>query len=397
MIEKTSENRMHISVWLLVISGYIAFFFPSSINGQIEPSLQYIQASIIAILIFSYSIANRFIKSNLALTCVFLILAMLFTLLSPFDYIAAGGLAPYLLMIAALTLKINETNVGPKVVIVNIALINGLILSIGFGIVVGNDFLIGLVERFYKAYDDNLFESMIIWYSKPVTVFATHSVAAIAYFCLFYLSHIISSSNQTPKFMRVYFNINKLLYILLLLLLTSSASLILFVLSIVIIISSAMVGCSGLINYLFGLVAIFVVGLLIYSFSEAFGVSLVDLTSQIFSYDAGGFLGRYAIGGRLQPTYDYILTNPFRPIGFTYGNDLSLGDNFIAEYIVKFSLVGYLVILAMLYLWVRQNFRKVALIAMTFIIATDLAYPLLTTVRLVGFMPLFFVAWLRTK
>jgi hypothetical protein len=388
---------MRGNAWLLIISGYIAFFFPSSISGQIEPSLQYIQSIIIAGLMLAQAKNNGFIESNLALILVFVTLAAFFTLLSPFDYVAAGGFGPYLLMMATLTTKINEMHMSVKPLILNILLINGVIFIMGFGIVGGNEIVIGLVESFYKAYDDNLFESMIVWYSKPVTVFATHSVAAIAYFCLFYLSHKISSFKQISKSMRFYFNLSKLLYIVLLLLLASNSSIILFAFSVLIIILSMMHELNGFLKILFGLTLVFFGGFLLYDFSGVFGLNLLDLIGKIFSYDAGGFLGRYASGGRLQSTYDYIIENPFRPIGMTYGGDLSLGDNFIAEYIIKYSLVGYLLILAMLYLWIRQNYRKVALILMIFIIATDLAYPLLTTVRLVGFMPLFILVWMHAR
>jgi hypothetical protein len=109
-----------------------------------------------------------------------------------------------------------------------------------------------------------------------------------------------------------------------------------------------------------------------------------------------GILSRYASGGRLQNSYDYLINNNFIPIGFSYSPDISFGDNFIAEYIIKISIVGYIIIMYLLWTWLRRNLTwRSAVLFFSFFLVTDLAYPLLVYSRVAAVLPFFVLLWLR--
>ena len=108
-----------------------------------------------------------------------------------------------------------------------------------------------------------------------------------------------------------------------------------------------------------------------------------------------GFLGRYTGGGRLQSTYEYLIENPFRPIGLTYDPRVSLGDNFIAEYIIRGSVPLYMAVLIASALFWRRNLgsRGAAAGFFLFFLACDIGYPLLPYYRTAGAIILFVIVW----
>ncbi len=373
--------------FLLIGSAYVALLFPSSIDGVIVPVLQTLQCIILASFFLIYGSINGFIKQNIALGVAIVFLLVIFTLFSPFDYVAIGGVAPYILMLSMLSTRIVMNKSMWNKFATNLLIINVMIFALGFGVLAGIEPLVWIIEKFYKAYDENLYESMIVWYSKPVGVFASHSIAAVAYFSLFLININLSCCGVASKSIRSAFLVSGFLYLILLLFLFSNSSVILFVVSVayllyffarkskktaIVLLMLSLVVCTCLV----------LGGVLSDSYNQI---------SEIFTYDAGGFLGRYTEGGRLQSTYDFIIDNPFRPIGLTYGDNIMLGDNFIAEYIVKISFLGYLLILLMLYNWIRLNGRRLLFISFAFFIAVDLGYPILTTVRLSGVLPFYFL------
>jgi len=114
--------------------------------------------------------------------------------------------------------------------------------------------------------------------------------------------------------------------------------------------------------------------------------------------EGNGFLARYAPGGRLQGTYEYLADNNLMPIGFSYSEDISLGDNFIAEYVVRTSPLGYAVVLYLLWSWFRRHLDlSQATAFFGFFLLADLAYPLLVYARVAAALPFFLFFWRRLE
>jgi len=119
----------------------------------------------------------------------------------------------------------------------------------------------------------------------------------------------------------------------------------------------------------------------------------------IFGGSSGnGFLSRYTSGGRLQVTYNYLTDNYFLPIGLTYSTKISLGDNFIAEYVIKLSIFGYFLILYYMWGWLRRHLAfSVAMGFFCFFIVADFAYPLLVYYRIAAALPFYALVWCRLE
>jgi hypothetical protein len=127
---------------------------------------------------------------------------------------------------------------------------------------------------------------------------------------------------------------------------------------------------------------------------ESFAV--FDAVTETLASPDNGFLGRYTAGGRLQPTYDYIANHPFRPIGLTTDpNRVSLGDNAIAEYVIRGSPVLYLAVLLSLWLFCADALHRRSDRAAFFLffVMSDFGYPLLSYARSVGLLALLAQIW----
>lgn len=380
-------SKKNSSAWLLVVAAYLSLLFPSSLDSDIEPILQIIQILVITFLLLLFSIRNGLNKINLLIGSLILFFLIIFTVLSPFNYVAIGGLPTYILIIILLSTSKNSLSFGQNQLI-HILIINIFIFILGFSTVHNNDTAVKFTESFYKIYDDNLFESMIIWHSKPITTFGTHSVAAVAYFCMLWLNFKASLMRHISNTLKLFFYGSVICYFILLYLLLSNSSILLLALAFSMVMIYILKRLTVIIKFLFGSLTISLILLVTNQVNDVATYSW-SVIEKIFSYDAGGFIARYTENGRLQPTYDYIINNPFLPVGLTYSENLAFGDNFIAEYVVKISIIGYALILIMLYRWLSDWYRESAFAIFIFFLIVDLAYPILTTFRLVGCIPLY--------
>jgi hypothetical protein len=124
-------------------------------------------------------------------------------------------------------------------------------------------------------------------------------------------------------------------------------------------------------------------------------VETIALVQAIAGDEGGGLLGRYLAGGRLQPTYDYLVSHHFLPVGLAFDESIALGDNFIAEYVLRISFFGYLILLGMLWMFLRANLhtRGQRVGFMLFFLAADIGYPLLPYPRVAACLPFFMLLW----
>lgn len=324
---------------------------------------------------------------------VLMAIMLLFTVASRFSYIAWGGVAPYILasvvLLTDFKLSRYEFNVKvDKCLIKTILFINIVISLLGFGILTEQSFLIELIQRYYQSLGEELYEQMVVWNSKPVTVFGSHSTAALAYFCFFALNFKLSRNINLSSFWRTVYFLFALGFLILNWLLASNTAVAMTVLAVLFFLIAPIRKLSNKSKFLF-----FIFGL-------AFFLVVVFDSSLFYSLfgesDANGFLGRYSSGGRLQSTYDYLINNSFIPIGFSHSPEIGLGDNFIAEYIVKASPFGYAIILFLLWTWFNRHLNKYRAIAFFgFIVLADFAYPLLVYSRIAAVLPFYVLIWQR--
>lgn len=396
-MNESVRSRRPVNALLIATAGVTSIFFPSSIGGEIDPILTVWQCAIVSLIFFVTLRHRRWIFPSLPIAILVLMLFLIFTVTSPLPEFTPGSLMPYLLLLTVL--MIDMRTVGrSRAPLFALLLINLCLLALGFGTLFHSQFGLEISERFYKAYDDELFASMISA-SKPVTVFASHSIAALAYFALFLLNLRLSRFEAIGRRTRHFLLLSSCGYVLLLPALTSNTSFALFLPAL------AMLAWH-VFRFLRPAVRMVVICLILVAgiaivrmvIEPATLEALSDLVEFVWSYEGGGFLGRYAIGGRLQPTYDFLASHYFLPIGLSYSPALALGDNFIAEYIIKISVIGYGALLLMLWTWLRRGVRdrRSRIGFMLFLLAADIGYPLLPYPRAAGFMPLFAMLWMYT-
>lgn len=374
-------------------SALFGFYFPTSIAGVISTPLSlgaFIGPALILLCLIKPS---KWQWRRVPYLLFFFAFLLIFTIVSPFNYVSWGGLAPYILISVVFLVDFKSEAWGGGLFVDRLLLwivvsVNIFIFVLGFGILVEDAYLLEFLGNNYQAISNSLFEQMVFWGLKPVTIFGSHSTAAFAYFSLFILSLKIIFVIGLSKVYKLFFLLSSFGFFVLNYLLFSNASVfvsILMLMTVIVVLNRIIHGPEKIIFYF-----LVIVGFLI-------SVYYFDLSQLIFGDSRdNGILARYGSGGRLQGTYDYLLDNYFMPIGLSYSLDIALGDNFIAEYIIKSSVVGYILLLLLLWTWLRRHLiYRTAIMFFLFFLITDFAYPLLVYSRVAATLPFFVLVWSR--
>lgn len=379
--------------YFIMASAIIGIFIPTSVGGEISSYyslLAFLVPAFLLLLSVKLSIWNqKRILYAAALFCIILI----FTALSPFLYIAWGGGAPYILAVIVLLTDFRSSmfSVNRKIdqlLMFTVFFISMLILTAGLGIIFESKFWVEFIGGNYQSLSDDLFEHMIVWNQKPVTVFGSHSTAAFVYFALFAINLKIARSINLNKFLKILYLGLVIGFAVLNWFLSSNTSIAMSAFMLLFFIAEPFKSIFKFAVPIAIGIAFFILMLIIYNF-----IAFQNFLSDV---DGNGITARYASGGRLQGTYDYLFNNYFVPIGISYSPALELGDNFIAEYIIKTSIFGYLIILYLLWSWLRiylSLYQSVAFFA--FFLIADFAYPLLVYSRVAAALPFFVLVWGR--
>jgi hypothetical protein len=377
------------------LSALVATYAPSSLAGVISPGLAVAQLAIIMIVAAALGLLYRFGRDGIALSAGMFAILLFATATSPIPDLAPGAAAPYLALGTVLAVRC-EPRATAMWAVRLFELLSATLQLLAMLVVLGVSAALEVNAQLYQAFYPELFEQMVEWYGKPVTVFATHSIAGLMYFA-FLATHVRLVASARSRLSRVIGAASIAVYLVLLALLLSNTSFLLFAAAIAFIVRNFFPR-RRLVAYVLAacmLIGLGAIGLrLIGDVDSVFG-----LLRETFGSSEGGFLGRYSAGGRLQQTYDYLADHPLRPIGFTYHPGvISLGDNFIAEYVVRGTVLLYGLLLVALWRFLRENLltRADAVALFVFFFAADLGYPLLTYGRALGVLFLFVAVWNHT-
>lgn len=384
------NKTQKLTVYLILCLSFIVLFIPSSYQGVIFNR----QSSYIDIIMFCMILIigtmNYFSKEGIVLSTLGMSILFLATLTSKLEYIAFGGIPEYLVIFGLFSITLHKQIFTSKYIPTIFYFISGIIILYAYLFILDFQKILQINASYYQAIDHNLFVSMTIWHKEPVTFFASHSIAGYIYFA-FLITHLKLFNSFHKISHRGYNLIFILAYMGLLILLLSNTSYILFVLSIVVVSVSFMrfhmkqtlpiliIICTVLIIEIYNYIPI-----------------IVESIKYIFLSHSNGLLSRYTAGGRLSGTYNYIAENIFRPIGFTYdASQIALGDNFIAEYIIKGGIFFYIIILFSLYSFLKRNLLNSKNIKyfMFFFLLSEIGYPLLVYYKTVGILLLLIMVW----
>ena len=381
-----SNYNTHIILFLTVV----VLFLPSSINGKIfTEEIAFVNIILVAYL-FVIGSLNSFSKEGILLSTLGMSVLFLSTLTSSLSYIAFGAIPQYLVIFTLFSINLRKDIFSSKYIIYVFYCISCIIILFAYLFIFDFQQILQINESYYQAISQELFTSMIIWSKKPVTFFASHSIAAYVYFA-FLFTHLKLFNYSPSSLSRIFTILFILAYMGLLILLVSNTGYILFVGSIFILVIYFMrFYTKQTIPILLLLCIIFVVE--IYDYIPA----IIEMVNHIFLSHSNGLLSRYTSGGRLDNTYHYIIENIFHPIGFTFDSSkISIGDNFIAEYIIRGGVFFYIIVLVSLYLFLKRNLlnQKNIKYFMFFFLLSDLGYPMLVYYRTVAILILLISIW----
>lgn len=385
-------NKEQITIALICLMALLALFFPTSFDGTIYPLMCTGATLLLTFMVFSIGLLNRFARQGVMIGLIILIIPFFASLFSPWSQLTFGAVVPYLFFVTVFTLKLPTLNEASEALVVIIfKVLSAMVQTFALLMVFDNGFMGDFNYNYYKAINEDLFEGMILWYAKPVAVFASHSIAGYMYFA-FAITHMKLFLIET-QWQRLFEIISILAYMALLLLLTSNTGLFLFFLVIAL---GGYNWFSSMRQFSLSKITatVIVLPLLAYGGFQSTEV-ISEYASSILSVEGAGFLARYTGGGRLQPTYDYLADNPLRPIGFTYDARIELGDNLVAEYIVRGGVQLYAMVLLGLVLFLMRNLKdaKSVYAFSFFFLLGDIGFPLLTYFRTPGLLIMFMVVW----
>ena len=110
----------------------------------------------------------------------------------------------------------------------------------------------------------------------------------------------------------------------------------------------------------------------------------------IYGSEGNGLTGRYSENSVLQPTIDYIIENPFSPIGLSYSDKLYYTDSGFILYTLRGSFLMPIVIYIGTFFFFLRNIanRKTAYFLFFSILIFEIGYPILINIRMLYFLPI---------
>lgn len=375
-------ERKHYIIYALLIVG---FFFPVSYHGvQLQVCFFIISFFLVTSLLF-------FIKLN-RLNIIFFSIANLslvvFTIWASFwfsEYSFGFYVNFFPLTVLFLTNFRDYPTKNAKAIFNFQLIVTWLIIILGVGIILGNDFIDNFLINFYNSAYEALMPNMLAA-RKPVATFGTHSVASFMLFFLFYMN--IETYKVRPKLIYL---ITSIVVLLLLIFVRSNAALAYSGISFILLFRIFAKRKSSLFIGLGIVVAIFL-------YVSVIDPSIVDVfyeydVLKILTSSDNGLAGRYSGNSVLAPTIDYIKHNPLVPLGFAYSDKLYYTDSGIILFMLRGSIILVLTIYLGFYCFLKDNFlsKRNTVYIFLFFIIFEIGFPVLIAPQVLCFIPFLIV------
>ena len=174
----------YIRKWIFVPLLFLGVLFPTSV-GEIT-NIQYYYFAFVLLFCCYFFIPKAITSWNIVAFLLVNILLILFTITASttFPTYSFGIFPSFFLLTLSFFLNLKEVN-SYKYIQLSFTLITFIIIILGGGIVLQNEFIVNFIKRNYTASYDDLVPNMLAL-RKPVITFATHSVAALFIFLFFF-------------------------------------------------------------------------------------------------------------------------------------------------------------------------------------------------------------------
>jgi hypothetical protein len=363
----------------------VSLFFPTSKLAVISTSFELLVYGpllfFLVLLLWRQPTYNTF---NLITGSIIISSLLLFTLIGSFMFnqISIGALPGYVCIAMVSLLNLNDSAYTGRILRITLLIVSIAQIILGIGIVTRDETIrYFLIDNYSSGYDTLV--PFMIDDLKPVTTFASHSVAGFFFFIIFLLN--LQAFRITRKV--IYLFVSVLLILLLIFIRSNTA-------------------------YLYSAIAfVFMIvslgnrpGYLIFFLGISFGVITYvyiehkDLIELLLEYDlqrvtghqGSGLAGRYTEGSYLSVTIDFIARYPFFPIGLCYSDDLFFTDSGVVVYFLRGSVFLLFSIYVGFYHFLKRNLKwgsyvVLGLFGIYFIF--ELGYPNLINPRTVGCIP----------
>lgn len=372
--------------FLIVFLFLLGIFLPTSINYIIlEENVTGLYAVILCAVLFMWKLKDAEFPIKISLIGLLIIFILLFsTWISPFNKYSIGALPPVIAFSILFCLDLNKFSLGERTFKL-FTIINVFFLLLGFCIVLDVQFVKDFFLKYYNAYYQNLLPNMFSQ-NKPVLFFSSHSRGAFHLFLFFIISFIVYKHLSRPIYLFFCFG-----YIYLILNLDSNTAYMFFFLACPILLFHLLKNKFRQFVISLSVISV-VVALKIQDVMKLFSDLRFELQSTLNS-QRNGLTGRFGEGGQLIENLNYIMENPFRPVGLGYSNDLFFSDNGMVLYTLRGTIFLTILIYLGFFLFLKRNLNhnyQIYLLFLAFFLM-DLAAPSLTYFRTQFILPLLIV------
>lgn len=369
-------NKKQYIVYALL---FVGLFFPISQQGILLASRYFMMAFLLMV---SYVFFIRLTWQNLLFFLIINVSLIFFTIAASLWFKEYSfGIYPNFFLLSIL-LMLTYKDLGHLKYILNVQLIaTWLIIILGIGIIIGNATITQFLTNYYSAGYEDLLPNMLDA-RKPVATFGTHSVASFFLFFLFFLNIKTYQANG-----RLVYLFTSIVTLLLLVFIRSNTALAYSVIAFIYMFATFRKRKASL--FIFGGIIILLV-----LYVGVFDRTILDV---FFEYDVlkiltsndNGLAGRYSGSSVLAPTIDYMVHNPFVPLGLAFSDKLYYTDSGIILYTLRGSIILAAAIYVGFYCFLKNNLlnKKQLKFVFLFFVIFEIGYPILIDYRVLCFIP----------
>lgn len=374
-----------------MLAALFAFYLPTSVATEISRLLSAVSimgtaAFLLALLVLSRRTAPPLL---LAVSGGMLGLLTVFTITSPFEAIAPGVVALYVCVAVLYTLDLRGTE-HPALswVFAGILIVS---LAAGYALAADVKWLDRFAYDYYNAFYPALLWNMVFANDKPVLTFATHSVAGLMIYLLFYLQ--LKAFQIRGGLWRLAPAIGLLGLLILLRSTTGFAFGAVATAQIAWALLRSYPHRAGVLGTAYALGAIMVL------LASNVGVATLYARAEraLVGDRISGLFARYSSEGLLATNFSYLSESPLSPIGFSVTETLYLGDSGIVVNLLRGSVPLVVLVYGGLLLFLRYNLKdgRAALWIWTVVVLFEVGFTPLQYFRFVGFVP-FMIMYLNS-
>jgi hypothetical protein len=382
---------MSLRTSLLLAATLVAFYLPSSIDGEILRSLTIVALVSTCGLLAALLVVGPGLGPPHMTAAAIGIMALLFvfTVVSPFSEISPGAIFVYLAIALLYVQNLRDEN--PRYLAAFFVAINVSSLVLGFATAFDAPAADWLLTTYYNAFYAELLTNMVVLNDKPVLTFATHSMAGFMIYLLFHMNWVTFERQGRRLFLA--FAIG---HIALLVWLASTTGTVYAALAVVQVAWSVGRRHVRIAVPAVGLAAAVAIGVLL--LEGTLWARVVDeVRTAILGDRVRGLVSRYAVDGLLAGNVAFLTQHPLEPVGFGFSERLYYGDSGYIVNMLRGSVP--LVVLMYLGLWgfLRGNLRSTRTANWIYIVilAFELGFTPLQYFRFVGFAP-FMIAYFNS-